>query len=345
MLKKRLTIIALIAVATITIAEVYLRIAHYEVLKIRQYPQIYQPDSLLGYRYIRNVKGKICIPSICKEFQLNNQGFYGPDFSTNKEEGIFRIILVGASATGGIWLDGNENYSMKLQALFDKNGYENIEVINCAIDGSFRDIPNINMIKSTILEYKPDLILLNAYFSLSFYHGQAARECYKGYLMKYAQGSESARLFCVNAIEDLDNNKILTSLYDISYIFRAIFRSGIIENDKLEKIINLYKYNEIEALDMIRYQYPVSKSAGMLLDLNTSLKEKEISFYLLHYQEDPVFNRVIEAYRIPNIQLGLEFDASFRHEFDGHPNEKAHDAIAKALFTHLILQNLVPKEE
>ena len=55
--------------------EVALRLIYYEQLKTRTYPLIYQPDERVGYRYVPGIEGKICIPSICKEFSINQTGF------------------------------------------------------------------------------------------------------------------------------------------------------------------------------------------------------------------------------------------------------------------------------
>ena len=128
----------------VLLVEVVLRIAYHEQLKTRTYPQIYTPDSEIGYRYIPNRDASINMPSISKDFKTNNQGFYGPDFQDQKENGVFRIAVVGSSQATGIWLDGQESFSMKLQQLLREKGYP-IEVINLSIDGRLRDLESGQM--------------------------------------------------------------------------------------------------------------------------------------------------------------------------------------------------------
>ena len=75
-----------ITVCTVFATEAFLRMMYWEQLKTRSYPLIYQLDPEVGYRYIPGIEGKICIPSICKTFSINKNGFYGPDFELEKAE-------------------------------------------------------------------------------------------------------------------------------------------------------------------------------------------------------------------------------------------------------------------
>ena len=212
----RITIWAIIGL--VICIEVLLRIFYYEQLKTQHYPLIYQLDSIIGYSHISNCKSKICIPSINKSFKLNNHGNYGHDFTVRKSDSAFRIAFVGNSVTEGIWLNGNENYPMMLQKLFDDNGYKNIEVINCSYGGVDKDIRNYKLIKKQIIHYNADLVLFN--FNFPFYNENEFRENYKNYVLRHS-GTSVSRQKAINHITDVEKKVLFKILYDVSYIYRV----------------------------------------------------------------------------------------------------------------------------
>lgn len=66
--------------------EIYFRIAFKEVLKTRKLPLIYQPDSLLDYKFIPNANSVISLPGIKeRKVHINSKGFHTPEFDAKKE--------------------------------------------------------------------------------------------------------------------------------------------------------------------------------------------------------------------------------------------------------------------
>jgi len=50
-----------------------------------------------------------------KKVHINSKGFNCPEFDAEKKPGVYRIIIVGASTSGGIYMDGETDYATRLQ--------------------------------------------------------------------------------------------------------------------------------------------------------------------------------------------------------------------------------------
>jgi lysophospholipase L1-like esterase len=67
------------------------------------------------------------------EVKLNNAGFRGPDFKTDKKEGVFRIVTLGASSTFGYHARDNQTYPRYLEEALNELCSFEVEVINLGI--------------------------------------------------------------------------------------------------------------------------------------------------------------------------------------------------------------------
>ena len=92
--------------------------------------------------------------------RINNHGFRGPDFDTDKAETTYRIICMGASSTFGFSNRDEGTYPAILQRLFrDRLSEWNVEVINTGV-------PHLNtdnivaMLRGELLDYDADLLTL-----------------------------------------------------------------------------------------------------------------------------------------------------------------------------------------
>ena len=213
-MKKWFTYGLVLALLTLAISETYFRVKFREELRDRHYPLIYLPDSLYGYRYMPNITERIDAPNLHKDFRLNNHGYTGPDFNLRKSKRTYRIIVVGSSNAGGIWMEGYKNYSVYLQEIFNSHT-QPVEVINCAIDGRGRDKRHLDLIENELLAYQPDLILLEFNFPLTYI--PINREVYKGYMIEYQLNSEKGRQESIKGVDRARKHWFLGFLYDISY--------------------------------------------------------------------------------------------------------------------------------
>ena len=92
--------------------------------------------------------------------RINNHGFRGADFTSEKPPGVFRVVCMGGSSTFGYTDRDEETYPCLLQKQFDAHPAAlPVEVINSGI-------PHFNTghlaaaLESEVLSWSPDLITL-----------------------------------------------------------------------------------------------------------------------------------------------------------------------------------------
>ena len=92
---------------------------------------------------------------------INSLGFRGPEFSAEKPENTYRILLVGGSTMFGSGATSDSTTIPGfLQQIFDNNKFEvNIEVINAAISGG-NSASELEFINEKIAQYEPDLVIV-----------------------------------------------------------------------------------------------------------------------------------------------------------------------------------------
>ena len=93
-------------------------------------------------------------------YNINSEGFRGPEFSKDKADNTYRIIAVGGSTTFGSGVTDENTWprilEKKLQNLSES---KNIEVINAGI-GAITSFNESKLIKEKLIHYKPDLIIV-----------------------------------------------------------------------------------------------------------------------------------------------------------------------------------------
>lgn len=329
-----------ILIGLICALELILRLGYYEQLKTQAYPLIYQKDSLLEYSLIPNCTSRICTPSIDKKFTLNNHGFYGKDFSTSKPDSVMRIAIVGTSITEGIWLNGPEDYPSILQKIVNKNGYKNIEILNCSLGGINKDIRNYNLIRFYVSKYSPDLILFHV--APQFYNENEYREVYHNYLLRHA-GTDDSRQYAIDMIENVKKMKFFTGLYDISYIFRAYCKK-FYENNicPFSEVIRVYREKTSSAPDITTYKYSLKTTAKLLNELKKELACKRCTLIVFSMGQSKMFKEMFSDEGIPYISLDIRFDKEMVHKHDSHPNQYGQKVIAENFYNKLIENDLLP---
>ncbi len=321
------------------LAEVALRIFYHEQLKLREYPQIYNPDHKIGYRYIPNRDATIDMPSISKDFRINNQGFYGPDFDTQKKEGVFRIAVVGSSQATGIWLDSEESFSMKLEKLLQDQG-KPVEVINLSIDGRFRDEESIILAEELVPVFNPDLVLIST--SMPFVRGDVFRDIYRGYVMIYSSRKFS-KSNCMRRIDYLERHTFLKTLYNISYCARAACRYYRYHYPgRYSENLEIFIEKRIQA-DRVSFQpWASNVSAHRILKLDTLVREQGGQMFVFNYRPDAFFEEISQMYCIPYLPLNIPVDDnSLHHELDIHFNDKGHQEIAEQFRDSLLARDVI----
>lgn len=317
----------------IVVAEVWLRVGYQEQLKTQSYPLVYQPDDSTGYTYRPGTEARICIPSICKDFRINNQGYYGPDFSKEKSEGTFRIAIVGSSDASGLWLDTEKNFAMYLQDLFRDNGYDHVEITNFSVDGQHRGLFNSRLIHNHVSEFKPDIVLFQA--NIPFVHGNVRRDIYKGYVLVYS--TPASKQYCIDKIDYIERHFVLKTLYDISYIARSAARYYMFRNRNPQgHNLTIYSKRRIEAPGIPFYPFSVKVTVDNLKRTQAKLREQQGELVIFTYYDKERLHETAARHGLPSISLSLPSDRSFFSEHDSHFNDKGHQEIAQRLYEKLI---------
>jgi hypothetical protein len=327
-LKKALFFISVLFLLGVVVTEISLRMFYHEQLKLRSYPLIYQPDSLLGYTYIPNAEAEICIPGINKKFRINKNGYYGPSFEKEKA-GKFRIAIIGTSEACGIWLNSDSNFCYRLQQLLDARHF-NTEVLNFSMDGKMRDVNNVNLINIDVIKYHPDLVLLTT--DLPFIEGSFRRTIYKGYVLNY-NGANSASLeWCKAKVDYIESYRVLKLLYKVSYIARAACRYYVYH------AIGNYAFNakafierKMQAPDIRLLPYSLNRSLNILKKTQKSLDSINCDLIVYYYQKNNFCKKILDSSGIKTLSLNIDNIDKMNYGYDGHFNERAQQIIAERL--------------
>jgi len=149
-------------IATIIVFLIFFEIA----LRIF-YPQEIFPvdiyDNSLTRRYVLkpNFYGVHTHPDFTVSYQTNSRGLRGPEHSYAKEEGTFRILVIGDSMTFGEGVEWEDSYPILLGDLLNQDSKQ-FEVINAAIPAQGTGQELVFLMEEGY-KYKPDMILLGFY--------------------------------------------------------------------------------------------------------------------------------------------------------------------------------------
>jgi hypothetical protein len=340
-------------------AEIALRSFYEQQLKVQREPNVYRPDALAGYLPIANAVGERSVPGAYSHFKLNNQGFIGPDFSTRKAPGVFRIAVVGYSNFEGYLLDEKSNCVVQLQKLFKQHNYPNVEVINCSIGGGTRKLQQYNYVKAHIGKYQPDLVVFET--DTSYFDLYINRDVYRNYSIEYATNNPKSRRVAQSIVDELYEQRLLTALYDYSYLVRAAskyYLDNIVEGipqNWFGRCLHAYRNNKVHCnIHHVSFSQTSSRLTYRLLrELQADFLARGTKLVLVSLDggEDgqnrlQVYHRAFNGQGLQYlpIPLGLADEAPVQFEGDVHLNEYGHTLLAQKLFKGLVKGAFVPAE-
>lgn len=328
--------VALALVGLVLAGELFLRWQYHNELKLFQYPLIYQPDPYIGYRYIPASSGKLILPEVEKIVRINERGYYGPSFEKHKKLGYQRVVIVGQSNTSGMWMQGERPLTYQLQALFDEREMQ-VEVINLSIDGRGRSVAMIRQIGSEVIEYEPDVILLQC--QLPMRHAAVVRDVYRDYVITYDEEREGARAEVMTIVDRWHDRVLFDLLYRASYIVRAGCRYLYLHYEgKLAS--DLEAYVKKSAGGPIRYFFLVdTEMTSRLLKLSRFLERKwGIHLVLFAYHADDHTRRSLQEVGLPLLSVEVPLESKYFNQglVGAHYNENGHTLIARYLCDELV---------
>jgi len=155
--------------------------------------------------YGREYKGKTF------PVHINKLGLRGKEVSPEKEEGVFRIVIMGGSSVQGLESPDNATIASYLQAL---TGEGNVEVINAGIIGHTAGSVSA-MLDKEILKINPDMVILYLAFN----------DC------RHAGIFEAAGTFGKNPVRRF-LGKTWAWLYNHSFLFATIYEKFTVFREK-----------------------------------------------------------------------------------------------------------------
>ena len=311
-------------------AEFATRSLYAEQLRLRAYPLVYEGDPRLGYRYVPGAKGRLCKPSICREFEIQPTGFPAPDFRTEKAAGHYRIAVVGTSNATGIWMSNGRSYPVLLQERLVGQGLR-VEVINLSIDGRFRAEAMLHLARRAVNELGSDLVLWDAELPLE--SARVGREVYHEFVIFYDLDAPEHRLREGRRIVDwIREHPTAVGLYERSYLLRAVVhvyhRAGHAPGRSLVEALVTRKL-DLRPPGYVRLS--PSESASRFRCLN---KELDGRLILLSIAESRTA-RIAKRFRLPHFTVPIAGLPGLWHEHDGHLNAEGHERISESVAASL----------
>ncbi len=94
------------------------------------------------------------------KLKFNSEGFRGDNFSKERSSDVYRIFVVGGSTILSADTSNETTIPSILQKMLElENSEKKIEVINAGISGG-NSLTELELIKSKLVNYKPDLIIM-----------------------------------------------------------------------------------------------------------------------------------------------------------------------------------------
>ena len=102
-------------------------------------------------------------------WEINEQGYRGPNFEVKKPDGITRIIIYGGSATFDIESTKGEDWPHRVQRILRESGFSNVEVINAGILGHTA-LESVGKLFAEGHVFEPDYVLIyNAWNDIKYF--------------------------------------------------------------------------------------------------------------------------------------------------------------------------------
>ena len=101
-------------------------------------------------------------------WKINEKGYRGQNFETEKPEGVIRIIVYGGSAAFDMMVSEGKDWPHQVQEKLRESGYSNVEVINAGIMGHTA-LESVGRLFTEGYVFKPDFVqIYNAWNDIKY---------------------------------------------------------------------------------------------------------------------------------------------------------------------------------
>lgn len=313
-------------------------------------PVIYRKDEQNGYAYQKDAKGwKHRNFEMDNMVVTNSYGFHDIERAQQHANQPLRIAAVGDSFTASIHVPVKDTWTQVLENQLSDTLNKTTEVINLGLDGTGTDI-HVNILSSHLDNHYVDMAILAFYANdiLDMTFHKVFRENYGDYVISYQNSVQKERV--IEYIEKYRPSKTLRSLYDMSYLIRAVMYlthtgrllRGNVVAPKDAGIRELRQYSEKEHGDRIRSVFSqlvkVSQRAGTAVVIvpvpakESQTKSMDILLAYINKEQKQVL-RVIDV--VPAmLKLMKEKEIHYHQlfwKYDGHLNKTGNEIYGLAL--------------
>jgi hypothetical protein len=200
-------------------AELFLRFERAGKYRLRVRPDLYVSDPETGYRYKPGFAGLFCAPGVCREIRVNENGWSGRAFPMVKEKGKYRVAVVATSLAVTFATEDDHSFVEILQEQLQSIS-PRFEMLNFSIDGAWRDLERLRLIKTEVLKYDPDLVIF-AETQLPLAWTGNTRTMYRGYLVTYPANHPEKLQEAKEYLDWVESLTLFKALFSVSYVVRA----------------------------------------------------------------------------------------------------------------------------
>jgi len=302
------------------------------------YGHIHQPstNSKLVYELVPNNKGV----DMGAEVEINSHGLRDKEYRLEKQENVYRILVLGDSWTFGTGMNLDETYVKQLEKLLNTNDpSREYEVINCGV-GGYNTVREVELFKEkNLILFNPDLVIIgynihNIEIGHQFRNPKQKSDNNGSHRIQY-EGPNTTFL-TYDTIRKLKN-------------FSVLFQTIIYRNETLFKTLKIRDYEPLYS-DSSEGGTAARASLAELLDIANS---RDISVLLVCF---PVLSNLDDSFPFSSIHQivgkaadslgimfydlfpdfkGLKGSSLWLHQLDRHPNAKGHTIIADGIYRYL----------
>ena len=129
------------------------------VLEVHRYPKLVN-DLVVHHRLEPGAVSEMRSNEFRATLHVNSLGLRGPEIATEKDAGVYRILMLGDSMTMGEGVADDQTFSVLLErSLTDALG-RRVQVLNAGVD-SYTPLLAYLALRTRLIDLKPDAVVLN----------------------------------------------------------------------------------------------------------------------------------------------------------------------------------------
>jgi len=247
--------------------------------------------------------------------QINSDGFRDREFSIEKPDNTFRIIVLGDSNTFGQGVEIEETYSKVLENKLNSIGDRNYEVMNFGVP-AYNTQDEVEFFKDVGLKYNPDLVIVG-FFANDLEDSFELREL--------AEEKMEENNYKFITLSDIDKANFVTDIFnDVNGKYNAKLHA----NDTLYN----YYWNKIVVSSFIDLADIGQESNFDIVIININIREGKYRLLLENITSENNWSLINAGTSLSKYDV----DSLTVSKWDAHYNPLGHDIIASDIYNHLI---------